>query len=122
MTDHAQLDPRPGPDGEIAVEAWVRTSADRTEAMQPLVSQWRPAETPVFSAYDATHTGGLLCAGHYGAVFDGRHVSPARSTTVRSAPSGAATAFTATSSAATPTPTSTIPRPGRPSTRATPTA
>ena len=74
MTDKDKLDPRPGPDGQIAVEAWVRTSVDRTEAMQPLVSQWRPAETPVFSAYDATRTGGLLTAGHYGAVFDGRHV------------------------------------------------
>lgn len=63
-----------GPDGEMTVEAWVHTDADRPEALQPLVSQWQPAATPTFAAYDATTTDGLTCSGYYGAVFDGRHV------------------------------------------------
>lgn len=58
----------------ITVEAWVTTDTARVEAMQPVVSQWRPLSTPRFAAYDATATDGLTCAGYYGAVFDGRHV------------------------------------------------
>lgn len=42
--------------------------------MQPLVSQWRPLAEPSWSAFDATQTEGLVCAGYYGAVFDGRHI------------------------------------------------
>jgi hypothetical protein len=58
----------------LTVEAWATTSHDRAEALQPLVSQWRPLQTPTWSAYDATTTDGLTCSGYYGAVFDGRHV------------------------------------------------
>ncbi|MEE2658596.1 MAG: LamG-like jellyroll fold domain-containing protein [Candidatus Latescibacterota bacterium] len=62
------------PSGGITVEAWVRADRSGAEAMQALVSQWYPAEEPSFSAYDAIHTDDLLCAGYYGAVFDGRYV------------------------------------------------
>jgi hypothetical protein len=58
----------------LTVEAWVTSAHERAEALQPLVSQWRPLATPQWRAYDATSTDGLICAGYYGAVFDGRHV------------------------------------------------
>lgn len=59
---------------QLTVEAWARCDASRPEALQPLVSQWKPLESPSFAAYDATSTDGLICAGYYGAVFDGRYV------------------------------------------------
>ena len=62
------------PGSPLTVEARVSSDAPRTEAMQAVVSQWRPLATPRFAAYDATTTDGLRCAGYYGAVFDGRHV------------------------------------------------
>ena len=69
----------------LTVEARVETEAPRIEAMQSLVSQWQPLDTPRFNAYDATTTDGLTCSGYYGAVFDGRHVygCPIRSHTER---------------------------------------
>ena len=60
--------------GAITVAATVHATEARCEAMQPVVSQWHPLSTPHFAAYDATATDGLICAGYYGAVFDGRHV------------------------------------------------
>ena len=59
---------------QLTVEAWARCDASRPEALQPLVSQWKPLDSPSFAAYDATSTDGLICAGYYGAVFDGRYV------------------------------------------------
>jgi len=62
-------------DREITVEAWVDTEDDRGEALQALVSQWRPPdEWPGFAAYDASNTDGLPSRGYFGAVFDGRYV------------------------------------------------
>ena len=59
----------------LTVEAWIETKTYRPEALQPLVSQWRPGETfPAFAAYDAGTTGGLDCTGYYGALCDGRYV------------------------------------------------
>ena len=60
--------------GAITVAATVCATEARCEAMQPVVSQWQPLSTPHFAAYDATMTDGLICAGYYGAVFDGRHI------------------------------------------------
>ncbi len=60
---------------EIAVAAWAESDDARSEAMQALVSQWRPAdEWPGFAAADATQTGGLATRGYFGAVCDGRYV------------------------------------------------
>jgi len=73
MTDSWNLAP-PVPGQGLTVEAWATTTHERAEALQPLVSQWRPLDTPRWSAHDATSTDGLICAGYYGAVFDGRHV------------------------------------------------
>ena len=59
---------------QLTVEAWARCDASHPEALQPLVSQWQLLASPTFTAYDATGTDGLICAGYYGAVFDGRDV------------------------------------------------
>ena len=61
-------------DKTLTVAAWVKSSTARAEAMQPLVSQWRPrAAFDAFDAYDAGHTDGLVTQGYFGAVFDGRY-------------------------------------------------
>ena len=60
--------------GAITVAVTVHATKARCEAMQPVVSQWQPLSTPHFAAYDATTTDGLICAGYYGAVFDGRQI------------------------------------------------
>jgi hypothetical protein len=73
VADKWRLDQARGGEN-LTVEAWVTTGQDGVEAMQPLVSQWRLLDTPTWNAYDATTTDGLVCAGYYGAVFDGRHV------------------------------------------------
>ena len=72
-TDSWQLT-APVPGQGFTVEAWVSSTRAGAEALQPLVSQWRPLAAPRWSAYDASATDGLICAGYYGAVFDGRHV------------------------------------------------
>ena len=61
-------------DNALTVAAWVESATARAEAMQPLVSQWRPrAAFDAFDAYDAGHTDGLVTQGYFGAVFDGRY-------------------------------------------------
>lgn len=61
-------------DNALTVAAWVESATSRAEAMQPLVSQWRPrAAFDAFDAYDAGHTDGLVTQGYFGAVFDGRY-------------------------------------------------
>ena len=61
-------------DKTLTVAAWVESPTARAEAMQPLVSQWRPrAAFAAFDAYDAGHTDGLVTQGYFGAVFDGRY-------------------------------------------------
>lgn len=67
--------PIPTSTNALTVEAWVHSPDYRAEAMQPLVSQWRPrADFDAFSAYDAGHTNGLETRGYFGAVYDGRYV------------------------------------------------
>jgi|GEM_PF-383398 len=78
-------------DRAITVEAWVEprksprkphrnhlrkdSQSTQGEALQALVSQWRPPDDwPGFAAFDATETDGLPSRGYFGAVFDGRYV------------------------------------------------
>ncbi len=60
---------------ELTVTCWAESADPRAEAMQALVSQWRPPdEWPGFAAVDATATDGLPSRGYFGAVSDGRYV------------------------------------------------
>ena len=65
-----------GPPGTaLTVSARVVADDGRGEALQALVSQWRPPdEWPGFAAVDAAGTGGLPSRGYFGAVCDGRYV------------------------------------------------
>lgn len=57
------------------VSAWVETTDSRGEALQALVSKWRPPDVwPGFAAVDAAATDGLATRGYFGAVCDGRYV------------------------------------------------
>ena len=59
----------------LTVAAHVHIPVARAEALQPLVSQWRPqTDFSAFAAYDAGHTDGLSTKGYFGAVCDGRYV------------------------------------------------
>ena len=59
----------------LTVAAHVHVPVARAEALQPLVSQWRPrTDFSAFTAYDAGHTDGLSTKGYFGAVTDGRYV------------------------------------------------
>ncbi|MEC7226966.1 MAG: hypothetical protein VXW00_08860, partial [Candidatus Latescibacterota bacterium] len=59
----------------LTVAAHVHVPVARAEALQPLVSQWRPrTDFSAFTAYDAGHTDGLSTKGYFGAVADGRYV------------------------------------------------
>lgn len=63
---------------QITVQAWVEADDGRGEALQVLVSQWRPPEQcPGPTAGAATATDGLSSRGHFGAVSDGRYSSAA---------------------------------------------
>jgi hypothetical protein len=60
---------------EITVEAWVKSERKRPEALEALVSKWRPLDSfDTFAAFDAGQTDGLDSSGYFGAVFDGRYV------------------------------------------------
>ena len=60
---------------QLTVMAWVDCAETRPEAMQALVSKWRPPDTfEPFDAFDAAGTDGLDSTGYFGAVFDGRYV------------------------------------------------
>mgnify|MGYP003336570057 FL=1 len=59
----------------LTVAARVHAPIARAEALQPLVSQWRPRrDFGDFSAYDAGSTDGLNTKGYFGAVGDGRYL------------------------------------------------
>jgi hypothetical protein len=59
----------------LTVSAWVEATDGRGEALQALVSQWRPPDDwPGFAAVDAATTDNLPCRGYFGAVSDGRYV------------------------------------------------
>tara|TARA_Y100001978_G_scaffold82493_1_gene73895 strand:- start:6008 stop:7732 length:1725 start_codon:yes stop_codon:yes gene_type:complete len=59
----------------LTVAARVHIPVTRTEALQPLVSQWHPqTDFSAFTAYDAGRTDGLSTKGYFGAVGDGRYV------------------------------------------------
>ena len=63
------------PGKTLTVSARVEADDGRGEALQALVSQWRPPdEWPGFDAFDAGATGGLPSRGYFGAVCDGRYV------------------------------------------------
>ena len=75
----------------LTVSAWVHNSASQAEAMQPLVSKWKPhCSFDAFSAFDAGTTDGLSTKGFYGAVFDGQYIyfCPIRSREERSSVHG----------------------------------
>ncbi|MSP13458.1 MAG: hypothetical protein EXR62_10950 [Chloroflexi bacterium] len=72
----------------LTVEAWVFSDNPRPESLQALVSQWSILESfDTFDLYDAGHTDGMVTAGFFGGVFDGRYVyfAPQRDDTVRHA-------------------------------------
>ncbi|MEC7842751.1 MAG: LamG-like jellyroll fold domain-containing protein [Candidatus Latescibacterota bacterium] len=60
---------------KLTVEALVDCRRDGAEALQVLVSKWRPPDSfDRFAAHDAGGTDGLDSTGYFGAVFDGRYV------------------------------------------------
>lgn len=60
---------------KLTVEALVDCRHGAPEAMQVLVSKWRPPDRfDRFAAHDAGCTDGLDSTGYFGAVFDGRYV------------------------------------------------
>ena len=74
-TDPLATIPCPPLEDQITVMAQVDAVDGRAEAMQALVSKWRPPDTwPGFAAYDASATDELPSRGYFGAVFDGRYV------------------------------------------------
>jgi len=60
---------------QLTVEAWVDGTRAGSEAMQVLVSKWRPPDAfGDFAAHDAGRVDGLNSTGYFGAVFDGQYV------------------------------------------------
>ena len=72
---HTTLDLQLTLASQLTVAARVAAPQTRDEALQPLISQWRPrADFSAFAAYDAGATDGLNTKGYFGAVTDGRYV------------------------------------------------
>ena len=72
---HTTLDLQLTLASQLTVAARVAAPQTRDEALQPLISQWRPrADFSAFAAYDAGATDGLNTKGYFGAVTDGRYI------------------------------------------------